>query len=164
MQDYIFVDLQGFKWSNNEFIIKEFALATNEYTQVFLVKPPYSFSRLSPNEKRHITWVEKNCGILWREGFIDYREFQRIIVNYLKDKKIFVKGLEKVQWVKHLSPGSTVLDLDERQQYSFRQLYEKYCIKSDAYNCVHHKKYCALKNVICIKNWYSDNILCFFCK
>lgn len=161
MQDYIFVDLQGFKWSNNEFIIKEFALATNEFTQVFLVKPPYPFSRLSPHENRHVTWLEKNYGILWREGFIDHREFKRIIVNYLKDKTIFVKGTEKVQWVKHLSPSSTVLDLDENQQYSFRHLYEKYCIKSDVYNCVHHKKMCALKNVICIKKCYSDNILCF---
>lgn len=138
--DGLFVDIQGFKSLNNEFIIKEFALSTKEYTQVFLIKPPYTFSRLSNNEKRHVIWLEKNYGILWREGYIDFREFKRMIVNHLSEKQIYVKGFEKIKWVKDLCANCTVIDLGEQDCPNFLHLYKKYCEKSSKYNCMHHKK------------------------
>jgi hypothetical protein len=153
----LFVDVQGFKSLNNEFIVKEFALCTSEYTQVFLIKPPYTFSRLSQDEKKRVLWLEKNHGILWREGYVDPREFRRMIVNHLNNQTIFVKGSEKIQWINDLCANCTVIDLGEHDCPNFLHLYEKYCNKTSAYNCIHHKNKCALKNVICLKKWYFDS-------
>jgi hypothetical protein len=104
-----------------------------------------------------VIWLEKNHGILWREGYVDHREFRRIIANHLNNQNIFVKGFEKIKWVKDLCDNCTVIDLGEHDCPNFLYLYEKYLNKSSAYNCVHHKKKCALKNVICIKKWYFDS-------
>lgn len=57
--DIVFADLQGFHNFKNDFIIKEFAYATKEYTQVYLVKPPYPFSKLAHNEKKTGKMVRK---------------------------------------------------------------------------------------------------------
>jgi hypothetical protein len=157
MTDYLFVDLQGFKSSENEFIVKEFGYSTNDYTQSFLIKPPFAFFTLSEWEKRRVRWIEKNLGILWREGYVDFREFKRIIVTHLQHKKIFVKGNEKIKWVKDLCADCNVVDIGEMNAPSFGDLYKKYCLNGNV-NCVNHKKKCVLKNVICIKTWYLDNV------
>lgn len=156
---HIFVDLQGFKTKENEFIVKEFAYSTQEYTQVFLIKPPFRFSKLTESEKRQTRWIEKHLGILWHEGYVDYREFRRLIDNHLKDKTIFVKGMEKIKWINELHPNCTVIDLGEKDVPNLQELYKKYCSNDCIFNCVYHKKSCALKNVLCIKKWYSENHL-----
>lgn len=156
MQDCIFVDLQGFKTKENEFIVKEFAYSTLEYTQIFLIKPPFPFSKLTESEKRQTRWIEKHYGILWHEGFVDYREFQRLIVNHIKNKTILVKGMEKIQWIKHLCVDCTVIDLGETGAPNLQELHKQYCLLKGVFNCIYHKKYCALKNVICLKKWSLD--------
>lgn len=158
MQNCIFVDLQGFKTIENEFIIKELAYSTSEYTQVFLVKPPFLFSKLADNDKRQTRWLEKHFGIMWHEGYVDYREFKRLIVEHIKDKTIFVKGVEKIQWVKSLCYECNVIDLGDKGAPNLQNLFKKYCIGDNVYNCVYHKKNCALRNVLCIKKWYLDSI------
>lgn len=40
----IIVDLQGFKNNNNDFLVKELCIATQQHTHTFYVKPPYPFS------------------------------------------------------------------------------------------------------------------------
>lgn len=163
--DYLFVDLQGFKSSKNEFIVKELAFSTEEYTQMFLIKPPYSFSTLSENEKRQVKWIEKNLGIMWCEGYIDYREFKRMIRSYLAGKKIFVKGFEKIQWVNDLCGNCTVIDLGEIGYPNFRSMYQKYCINDSlVYTCFHHRKACALKNVLCLKKCYFEMLHVSHCR
>lgn len=157
MHNKIFVDLQGFKTNTNEFIVKEFAYSTREYTNVFLIKPPFNFCKLTESEKRQTRWIEKHLGILWHEGYVDYREFKRLIVNHIKNKEIFVKGSEKLNWIKMLCADVTVTDLGENSTPNFNELHKKYCFIENNYNCVYHKKNCALKNVICINKWYLDN-------
>jgi hypothetical protein len=157
MQDYLFVDLQGFKTSMNEFIVKEFAYSTLEYTQTFLIKPPFTFSKLLESEKVQTRWLENHLGIMWHEGYVDYREFKRLIVNHIKDKTIFVKGVEKIEWVKHLCSDCTIIDLGEKGSPNLKELIKKYCLPECTFNCVNHKKNCALKNVLCIKKWYLNN-------
>lgn len=159
---YIFVDVQGFKDSQNTFIIKELALVTSEYTQTFVIKPPYPFSSLTPEEKRQVLWIERNRNIYWSEGFIDYREFKRVIIPYLDNQKILTKGLEKTKWIKELCSTCEVIDVGEKGWPCFKDLYIKYCKDHNRYNCIVHKKYCALKNAICIKKWYYDNNMFLF--
>ena len=147
----LIVDVQGFKDPCNNFIIKELAFASRDYTQSFLIKPPYMFKYLTSDEKRQVKWLERNRGIYWNEGYIDYREFQRIIVPYLENKEIVVNGLEKEKWIKELCENYNVSDLSEKNCPSFSVLYNKYCDEKNNLNCTKHLKMCALKNVLCIK-------------
>lgn len=149
--DTIILDVQGFKDLNKNFIIKELALATHDYTQSFLIKPPYSFKYLTSVEKKEVKWLERNKGIYWNEGYIDYREFHRLIVSYIENKKIVVKGSEKVKWIKNLCMNCNISELDERQCPSLSVLHIRYCNETNTLNCNKHLYQCALKNVICIK-------------
>lgn len=160
--NHYIVDVQGFKDKENNFIVKEFALATEEYTHVFLVKPPFPFSRLTDKERRQVLWIEKQYGITWSEGFIDYREFKRIVKPYLENKKIIVKGFEKIKWIKELCSNCSVTDIGEKGCPKFSILYESFCNHKSKFTCANHLKHCALKNVICIKKWYIDNNLMLF--
>lgn len=154
----IIVDLQGFKNYKNEFIVKEFAIATQEYTKIFLIKPPYSFTSLSLEEKKQICWIEKHRGYRWSEGYVDYREFHRIIKTYLKEKKIILKGCEKIKWVQDLcDENNTIIDISCLGAPNLNTLCELYCKDTLLYNCFTHKKICALKNVLCIKKWCCEN-------
>lgn len=158
-KQYIFVDVQGFKIENNEFILKEFAIATPEYTQAFLIKPPYSYKHLSPEDMRQVNWLERNRGISWSEGCIDYREFRRIIASVLRDKNMFVKGEEKCKWIRELcGENCDIIELGGKGCPNFVTLYNTFCKKKEL-TCCFHKKICALKNVICMFNWFQDNNL-----
>lgn len=154
----IVVDVQGFKNSNNEFIIKEFAYCTLEYTQVFLIKPPYRFSKLSDKEKELVKWVEHSRGIYWNQGHIDYREFQRIIKPILTHKLVIVKGLEKTKWVEDLCHECNIINIESKGCPNLCMLKTKY-VNNLTYNCFIHKKSCALANVIYVKKWCIDNCI-----
>ncbi len=149
----IILDVQGFKDFYNNFIVKELAFTTREYTQTFLIKPPYQFTYLTRDEKRQVEWLEKNKGLRWNEGYIDYREFQRMIVPYLENKNIYVKGSEKVKWVKDMCANCNVIELHEGTCPKLSVLAEKYCNRKANLNCNHHSKHCALRNVLCIKKF-----------
>lgn len=155
--DTLILDVQGFKDLYNNFIIKELAFATQNYTQSFLIKPPYLFRHLTSEEKIQVKWIEKNRGIYWSEGHIDYREFHRMIVPYLKDKNIIVKGSEKVKWVKDLCMNCNVSELDEKLCPNLSKLHKKYSCDGKLNLCCNkHSKQCALKNVLCIKKYLEE--------
>lgn len=151
------VDVQGFKDDKNNFIIKELALAAEEFTLVFSIKPPFPYSHLSDKERRLVSWVEKKLGFSWSEGHIDYREFKRIIARYLDQKKIFVKGLEKVKWIKELCNTCFVTDIGDEGCPKLAVLYNTFLIGKRNNYCLSHNEHCALSNVICIKKWYYEN-------
>lgn len=158
-KQYLVVDLQGFKDYKNDFIVKEFVLATRYYTQMFLVKPPFAYSTLTSDEKRHVNWIERNRGIYWREGFIDMRMFKNIVKPYLQNREVFVKGNEKIQWVKDLCSDCEVIDVTELGCPNLKTLDECHYMNKnptsksgdvwwdypvfsyDDYKCINHKKY-----------------------
>lgn len=152
----VIVDVQGFKNNKNEFIVKELAIASQEHTHIFLIKPPYPFTTLTAAERKNVFWIEKNRGYRWSEGYIDYREFHRIIKPYLKNKKIIVKGEEKIKWVQELSKNRSVIDITIHGAPNLDTLAELYD-KDLVLNCFTHKKICALKNVLCIRKWCVEN-------
>lgn len=154
--DLLLLDLQGFRDYKNRFIIKELAYATKEYTQVYLVKPPYPFSKLTNDEKKQVKWLERNRGIYWRQGYIDYNEFSRLIKPVLDKANVFVKGSEKCKWLRELSPDCKVLDIGERGCPNLKSLFDSYQ-GNDKICCFNHQKYCALKTVICLRKWYYND-------
>lgn len=151
------VDVQGFKIGENKFILKEIAISCNNHIQVFLIKPPFPFYDLTKTERRQVAWIERNRKIYWSEGFINYSNYKSLIVEYLKDKCIFTKGVEKVLWIKEILKNHTVYNLEDNGCPSLLNLYEEYESENDVFSCMYHPAICALKNVICLKKWILCN-------
>lgn len=153
------VDIQGFKSDDNKFILKELAIIYNNRMQVYLIKPPYPFYELSKTERKQVCWIERNRNIFWKEGFIPYQSFKDFtdIVNILKDKCIFVKGLEKIIWLRDILENNCIFNLEDKGCPSILSLYDRYKSTPEISTCMYHSNVCALKNVKCLNRWCLDN-------
>lgn len=158
----VIVDVQGFKNEDNEFIPKEIAIQTAGRILALLIKPPYPFYNLTKKERLQVSWIEKNRGILWNEGYIPYSNYKFLISNYLENKIIFTKGSEKVIWLKKILQSDNVYNLEDKNCPSFTTLYDNYMSSSDIFRCIYHNKVCALKNVFCLYKWCLENYVAFF--
>ena len=106
--DYI-LDVQGFKRSLNRFVWKEVAIVAIEKDAVPLVfhfEPPYRWAALQEENQSCNRWLAKNHhGLAWESGDIPYEKLQDTLEAALKNAcRIFVKGLEKKNWVKEMLP------------------------------------------------------------
>lgn len=153
------VDVQGFKTEANKFVLKEIAILCSDKLQMFLIKPPFPFYDLTKQERRQVAWIERNRKICWGEGFIPYSNYQYLILDLLRDKCIYIKGLEKVLWLKNILNNNNVINLEDKGCPSLPSLYDQYKYSEDLYSCIYHSSICALKNVLCLKKWCSDNKL-----
>lgn len=147
------VDLQGFKKDNNEFILKEIAILCSRQTLVLLIKPPFPFYELSKTERSTVSWIERNRKIFWDEGFIPYSQMSQYITNYLKNKVIYVKGSEKVLWLKNLIQSDQIHNIECYNCPNFQTLYKTYLNCSYVFSCIFHSNVCALRNVTCLNMW-----------
>lgn len=107
------VDIQGFKISQNKFVIKEFAMISEHYSSTFkpihyIVKSPFSLdeqSQLNYRQTNTIKWLTKNChGLSWNGGNVSISQLKRILHMAMLEKsyrKIFfkAKGHEKCLWL-----------------------------------------------------------------
>ena len=102
------VDVQGFKITLNEFVFKEVAIIPLEgdpTPSVFLFKPPYAWDKLLDKNKSENRWLEQNFhGLMWRSGNIPYDELKSTLSGLLFGAEIYVKGLEKSNWLKRFFP------------------------------------------------------------
>lgn len=155
----VIVDVQGFKTESNEFIVKEIAIACRNQIAVFLIKPPYPFYSLTKKERLQVSWIERNRNIYWKEGFIAYSNFAQHIVPYLEDKNIYVKGSEKVLWLKNVVNHDNVFNLEDKNCPSFKKLFDDYGKSITIYSCLYHSNVCALRNVTCLRKWIENKII-----
>lgn len=107
-----FVDVQGFKDNNNNFILKEFAMVPEIYNPMYdsdlsmhyIIKSPYSLNRLPQKNINNINWVTQNYhGLDWNCGTIKLYTLKNIIyeklLNILGQICWKVKGDEKQTWL-----------------------------------------------------------------
>lgn len=88
--DFVFVDLQGFRTTNDEFILKEFCLINggSEFVLHVNVIPPCDFTDLSSKYQRQAKWLTKFFhGIEFDSGFISLKEFIADVLPFVKEKK-----------------------------------------------------------------------------
>ena len=65
----VVIDFEGFRDKKSGFIIKELAIATENYIDTISFEPPNSFNSLSSIEKRSHQWVSKFLqGLSWESG------------------------------------------------------------------------------------------------
>lgn len=158
MNAFAIVDVQGFKTDANKFILKEIAISYKNHLQVFLIKSPIPFYDLSKNEKKQVSWIERNRKVFWREGFVNYYDYKNLVFNFLKNKSIYVKGNEKAIWIRQLlEHKARVLNLEDKGCPSLHSLYSEYCNSNDILNCIYHTSICAQKNVSCLRKWCENN-------
>lgn len=150
------VDVQGFKTDDNKFILKEIAISYKDQIQVLLVRPPFPFHNLSASERKQIKWIERNRRIFWNDGFVSYETFLLYISEFLMDKTIYCKGVEKVIWIKDILDYNDVINLEDFDCPNLLSLYEEYRFCNHVYNCIYHPKICALRNVTCLKKWCNS--------
>lgn len=153
------VDVQGFKTDDNQFILKEIALVCNDQIEVFSVKPPYPFRNLSSTERKQVNWIQRNRNMYWNDGMIPYNSYVNFIDNFLKNKTIYCKGLEKVNWIRNILQRDNVINLEDMGCPKLLSLYEEYRSSNDTYHCIYHPTICALKNVTCLRKWCINNKL-----
>lgn len=164
------VDLQGFT-SNNEYILKEIYFSIFNYNgeddigtiehnidQHFIFKPPFAWNELDKGSKANAIWLLKFYhGFWWNDGQEDYSE----IANYMKpllrnNLIIFVKGFQKVQWLKDLCPNNPHLDVRNIEDLgcNIRLSDESYNLNNSLHCSKHCKiRICARQNVEILKNW-----------
>lgn len=142
----LFLDFQGFKDSNNVFIIKELAVATVDGTvlQHWLVKSPFPYDSLDLKAKRQCTWTSKYYhGIQWKDGDVTTQTLHNQLQTILQGSIVYVKGLEKANYIKGVFKTCIAVDLESWP--SLKNLYTP-----NVYCFFHGKsrRTCALNNVL----------------
>lgn len=178
MLEYVFVDVQGLKTLWNIFVVEEIYILSKNLKFHEIIKPPYEYGNLSMETKKQVNWLEKNYhGISWSEGYITQSELEKTISPILKGKVVFVKGVEKVEWLKQIfntkmivvnledfgcnaklhksNSDSGICGIDDVSDISEKST-EKTCSK--------HKKlkksmtaHCAVQNVWTMKKWFNSS-------
>lgn len=171
MEEYAFVDVQGFKSNLNKFVVKEIAIKTRNTTFHDVVKSmPTTFSDLDAAHKKQVKWLTYNFhGLKWDWGFITLKELRLRIQPVLSGKTIYVKGENKIKWLEQILGFKWVIckivDVE-----SFNCALSLDVNK----NCTHHNKFqvcdqhtamknkmkchCALKNVLILEDWFKQNL------
>lgn len=101
--DFAIVDLQGFKDNSNNFVLKEFSILTKNIKFSDIIKPTFAFSNLNESSRKAVCWLSNYYhGFDWNDGYIDFDELQKTIKPILQNKLIYVKGDDKICWLKKI--------------------------------------------------------------
>lgn len=101
--NFVFVDVQGFKTIRNRFMCKEFCLVDGEYKYHALIKSPYSFNKMPSHYRRNAKWLTNHFhGLPYECGDIHMIELLQKTYPKLMNKTVLVKGKEKVGWLQYM--------------------------------------------------------------
>lgn len=151
--DFVIVDLQGFRTIRNRFIVKEFCLLDGDYKFHALVKSPFSFKQLPSYYQRIANWLTKNFhGLTFDCGDINVNELINSTYPHLEGKKILVKGAQKIQWLQYLFRKCGEIDCVNVEDFGFNTI----DITDQYYDvCYYHNNlygwsdcHCALSNAL----------------
>ena len=155
------VDIQGFKNSSNEFIVKELAiiaLGFDSIPSVYLFKPPFEWSYLSSERKSENFWLVRNYhGMSWDIGEVPYYDLSETLRRNLeKATKVHVKGLQKKRFLERYIPN--IYNTEDLGCPSLQKIVHHSII------CDNHKDWkscfipnCAIRNVMALNNWIVEH-------
>lgn len=161
-----FVDLQGFVM-NNVFVLKEIAfsiesigtdvcgISTQKYHYIY--RPPFDWKFVSNRNKKQILWLTLfHHGFYWNDGFVPYSKMaQTVEPLQSSDLIVYVKGEEKISWLKNILNR----DIDCRNIENIGCNLRLSNLPS-VQQCSNHKHMatkCALRQVIFLEHWFDDN-------
>lgn len=179
--EYAIVDLQGFKDDFNNFIVKELCFLTQNIKFTDTIKCPYEFDSLSQRSQSITRWLINNYhGIQWDSGYISIKELRAAILPILKNKIIYVKGEEKVEWLRKILNEKNLLivnmemigcdltlhidnSLEDKNRCKDSENEKNAAVdvekKEFDVRCHYHRSKpltfnCSLNNVVKLKKWY----------
>lgn len=138
----LILDIQGFRVNKNKFIVKELASYDGHKICHFIFKPPFPLKDMEPNLHKEAIWLMNNYHCIdWHSGHVPYFRCAEIIRELCsKVKYVYVKGLQKADFIRKYTPDSvTVIEMDGQP-----------CIRPMEPRCFYHLKspcVCALSNV-----------------
>lgn len=153
-----FIDVQGFRGANNQFVLKEIAILHDEYNlQHFIIRPPTDFGKLPYHLQTQAQWLFRNHhGLTWNGGFTTLNSVANCFSNILRGSIIYVKGVEKAKWIAdlfYLDGNADIRDLDTEACPSLDMLRKKF---TDTPRCIIHSGSCALQNVFLCKKFMEN--------
>ena len=134
------VDLQGFSGPKGQFVLNEVAILAHGMSLpvVYQFAPPYPWHDLSSDLQRRNAWVERNyLGLKWNSGTIPYNRIHEILHSHLGlIEMIYVKGREKVEWLRTLLQSTH--HMIENLEYDYDDVISS--LRKLTSTCPHHKK------------------------
>lgn len=115
------IDFQWYRYNNGQVIPKELASCdNNSRISHFLFKPIASYGSLSDKERREAMYVfSHHHGLRWDDGFIKLSEFDKIVERLCWSANVvYVKGREKVDFLKRILPCKRIVDVREAGKIS----------------------------------------------
>lgn len=159
--EWMIIDVQGFKNKNNRFIVKEIYVETKNLQFHGIIKSPsYIEKKLDKKHRNESKWLMHNYhGISWKDGYITLDELRQTLGPIINNKSvhIFVKGEEKIKWIKQIMGNETLICKNVENEYFSIQPEER----EKCWSCTKHKHikdskqiHCAVKNVKILKKWF----------
>lgn len=97
---FVFVDVQGFKNSENKFIPKEICLITDSFEFHHILKTPCTYHQLKSKYKRQARFLAQTFhGLEFDAAGTSLNKFIELTLEHMQNKVCVVKGIEKVEWV-----------------------------------------------------------------
>ena len=103
------VEFHGFKDNYNRFIVKELAVASENFQVQLVFKAPYEQNVLTERCRKTVWWLERNFHLInWGEGSVPYDE--GFIRGLLKPfNSVHTKGLEKADFLREFHPNVNII-------------------------------------------------------
>lgn len=174
MEDrYAFVDVQGFKNNSNQFIVKECAIITKNIIFHDIIKSPNII--LDKSHQRQAKWLtEKYHGLEWTCGQISFSKLRKTVQQILKNKTVYLKGSEKVEWLRYIlrinnkdnvTNSIKIVDLETLNCPISLHKKDIDKQKNEFYACDHHNikhkknemRNCAMQNALILTDWFMKN-------
>ena len=104
--DFAVIEMECLRGRNNELIVKELAICSDNCLNVYNFPPPYEEVKWNREENR---WIENNLnGFGWYDGDISYYKLITIVRKTGRMfKNIYTKGLEKYKLLEKILGSTT---------------------------------------------------------
>ena len=151
----VVIDFEGFRYSDQPFVIKELSVRGRDYHDTLLFKPPHDSSLLSTKAKKVYSWLSKNLhGLHWEAGVYDY-SFLFCFYISLKIRfpniTVYAKGIEKCKYLQCFFPH--VIDLDQLHCPKASQLHQVPFFVCPNHNSQYLRDHCSREKVNLFFDW-----------
>lgn len=164
--DIAIIDVQGFfvhkSNKKQDFVLKEICVFIDNKYIHHIVSSPYHYSSLNKQTKKQIYWLQTNHhGLNWESGNTSWTELRSrllFLIN-LHVKTIYVKGENKIQWIKELFDDSSLNVINMENFGCTISLHKPTNLQPCEYHTQRKKNinimyHCALQNVQQLRRWY----------
>lgn len=125
-EEWVFVDIQGYKVNKNRFMCKEFCLIDGTETFHAIVKSWYPYKKLLSHYKRQVEWLANHFhGLKYDSGDIHIDELTKNVYPKLADKIIIVKGDEKIKWMEYIFRKCGEINCKNIEKFDFDMTLEQ---------------------------------------